>query len=197
MESWIDNFWFSHLVLPILIFFARILDVSIGTLRIILISKGYKRLAPLLGFFEVLIWILAISQIMQNLNNWTNYFAYAAGFATGNFIGMLLEEKIALGNHLVRIITDKEIQPLIQAFSEAGYGATVVSGKGKTGDVSVVFILFRRKNMAQIEEIIAQYAPNSFYTIEDIRHIRHGVFPSTSTKRPLFKSPFNRLRKGK
>lgn len=197
MEPWIDNFWFSHLVLPILIFFARILDVSIGTLRIILISKGYKLLAPLLGFFEVLIWILAISQIMQNLNNWTNYFAYAAGFATGNFIGMLLEEKIALGNHLVRIITDKEIQPLIQAFSEAGYGATVVSGKGKTGDVSIVFILFRRKNMAQIEEIIAHYAPNSFYTIEDIRHIRHGIFPSTSTNSPKFKSPFNRLRKGK
>ncbi|HON18666.1 MAG TPA: DUF2179 domain-containing protein [Salinivirgaceae bacterium] len=196
-ETIVDNFWFSHVVLPILIFFARILDVSIGTLRIILISKGHKRLAPLLGFFEVLIWIVAISQIMQNLNNWTNYFAYAAGFATGNYIGMLIEEKIALGNHILRIITEKDITVLIHDFQQAGYGTTIVEGHSSQGPVSLVFVLFQRKKMQEVEAIIAKNIPNSFYSIEDVRHIKYGIFPNTTTKQPKFKSPFNRLRKGK
>ena len=98
---------YTYLLLPLLIFCARIIDVSIGTLRIIFVSKGKRNIAPLLGFFEVLVWILAISEIMQNLNNWVCYVAYAAGFAAGNYVGMIIEEKLAIGILIIRIIIIK------------------------------------------------------------------------------------------
>ena len=103
LSSFFDSDFFSYAVLPILIFLARICDVSIGTMRIIFVSKGKKNIAPVLGFFEVLIWITAISKIMQNLDNYVNYIAYAGGFATGNFIGMLIEERLAMGILMIRV----------------------------------------------------------------------------------------------
>ena len=87
--SFFDSNLFIYVLLPLLIFMARICDVSIGTLRIIFVSKGKRNIAPVLGFFEVLIWITAISKIMENLDNYVNFVAYAAGFATGNFVGMM------------------------------------------------------------------------------------------------------------
>jgi uncharacterized protein YebE (UPF0316 family) len=101
--SFFNSNLFGYLILPLLIFFARICDVSIGTMRIIFVSKGKKNIAPLLGFFEVLIWIIVISKIMQNLNNYVNYVAYAAGFATGNLVGMIIEEKLAVGVQMIRV----------------------------------------------------------------------------------------------
>ncbi|MDX2414998.1 MAG: DUF5698 domain-containing protein, partial [Bacteroidales bacterium] len=106
--------WFDVVILPLLIFFARIMDVSIGTVRIILVSKGYKKLAPIAGFFEILIWIIAITRIVDNLDNWICYIAYALGFATGNYIGMIIEERLALGYETVRIITKREANNLVQ-----------------------------------------------------------------------------------
>src|SRR5512136_2996901 len=96
-NSFFNSDTFSYVIMPLLIFLARICDVSIGTMRIIFVSKGKKNIAPILGFFEVLIWITAISKIMQNLDDYINYVAYAAGFATGNLVGMILEEKLAMG----------------------------------------------------------------------------------------------------
>ena len=91
MEFLVPGTWiFTWVLLPILIFFARILDQSIGTMRLIFLSKGMKHIAPFLGFFEVIIWLLAIGQIMQHLDNWVCYVAYGAGFAMGNFIGITL-----------------------------------------------------------------------------------------------------------
>ena len=101
--SFFDSDLFSYVLMPLLIFLARICDVSIGTMRIIFVSKGKRNIAPILGFFEVLIWITAISKIMQNLDNYVNYIAYAAGFATGNFVGMIIEEKLAMGIQMIRV----------------------------------------------------------------------------------------------
>lgn len=98
----------AWVIIPLLILLARVLDVSIGTLRIILLGKGYKKLAPMLGFVESFVWILAVSQIMQNLNNLYYYVAYAGGFATGTYLGMVLEEKLSLGYVIVRVITHKD-----------------------------------------------------------------------------------------
>ncbi|MCF7794547.1 MAG: DUF5698 domain-containing protein [Candidatus Cloacimonetes bacterium] len=95
-------------ILPILIFISRIFDVSLGTLRIIFVNKGMRYLAPIIGFFEVLIWLIVISQVMQNMNSPINYIAYAAGFATGNYVGILIEQKLAMGITLIRIITRKK-----------------------------------------------------------------------------------------
>src|SRR4030065_1956471 len=120
--SFFDSNFFSYGILPLLIFLARICDVSIGTLRIIFVSKGKKNIAPFLGFFEVLIWIVAISKIMQNLDNYINYIAYAAGFATGNFVGMIIEEKLAMGIQMIRIFAYERGSELVQTLNSQGYG---------------------------------------------------------------------------
>ena len=109
-------------LIPLLIFLARVVDVAIGTLRIIFVSKGMKYLAPILGFFEVFIWLVAIGQIMQNLTNWVNYVAYSAGFATGNFIGMFIESKLAMGLVSLRIITERDAKPLIEDLRRENFG---------------------------------------------------------------------------
>ena len=109
--------WFTFVILPFLIFIARITDVSLGTLRIIFVSKGYKIIAPLIGFIEILIWIVAISKIIQNIDNWICYIAYAGGFAVGNYVGMRLEEKLAIGFELVRVITQKDASKHFQDYS--------------------------------------------------------------------------------
>ena len=159
------------LILPLLIFFARIFDVSIGTIRIIMVAKGYKYLAPLLGFFEVLIWIIAIGKIMQNLDRWYYYIFYSAGFAAGNYIGIILEEKIALGYVGVRIITKKPADILIDSMKKAGYGITTVPAEGATGLVHVIFTTIQRKKLRELRSMIREFNPKAFYTIEDIKTI--------------------------
>src|SRR5512136_1275959 len=112
-EAFVSTDLFTYVVLPILIFCARICDVSLGTIRVIFVSRGYRYLAPVLGFFEISIWLLAIGQIMRNLNNWTAYLAYAAGFALGTFVGITLEERLSIGMVIVRVITKRDCSPLI------------------------------------------------------------------------------------
>ena len=104
---------------------ARVIDVSLGTMRIIFVSKGNRVIAPFLGFFEVFIWIIAMGQIMSNLNNFACYFGYATGFALGNYVGLRLEEHLAMGNLLIRIISQKDGNVLIKNLSDNGYGATL------------------------------------------------------------------------
>jgi hypothetical protein len=108
MTTIIDPEVYAWVVLPILIFLARVIDVSLGTLRIIFIARGRRKLAPLLGFFEVLIWIVVVSQVMQNLHSPLSFIAYAAGFATGNYVGMWIEDKLAIGTLIVRVIVPQE-----------------------------------------------------------------------------------------
>jgi len=169
--------WYTYVILPALIFVARILDVSIGTIRIIIVSRGNRLLAPLLGFFEVLIWILAMGEILQNLDNWVCYIAYAGGFAAGKYIGMLLEERLAIGTLVFRIITQKDTTPLVSALYKEGYGVTEIDAKGKFSKVNVIYIILKRKKLQQVQSIIQQYNPSAFYTVEDIRNAQYGVFP--------------------
>ncbi|MBE0668290.1 MAG: DUF2179 domain-containing protein, partial [Bacteroidales bacterium] len=142
---------FTYVLIPLFIFFARIIDVSLGTLRIIFVTKGMSRIAPLIGFFEVLIWLLAISRIMQNLENWVCYVAYAAGFASGNLIGMLLEEKLAIGHEMIRVITRKDATTLINVLRETGHGVTWNGAQGVDGEVAVLYIIARR---SMIEDVL-------------------------------------------
>lgn len=181
---------YTYLVLPFFIFLARITDVALGTLRIIFISKGKKYLAPLLGFVEMIIWILAITRIFENLNNWACYFAFAAGFATGNFIGIVVEEKIALGVELIRIITRKEATDLINTLRERGYGITYITAEGSQGEVGIIYSVIKRSDLKEFVDFMNRYNPNAFYTIEDIRFVNKEVFrPSNSriSRRSLFR----------
>ena len=146
-----DSQWFAWLVIPLIIFIARILDVSISTLRIVYITRGKKNLAPILGFFEVLIWLLAISQIFKHLDNWACYFAWAAGFATGNYIGMVIEQKLAIGMQVIRIITSTNADNLINHLKAAQYALTLIDGQGSNGPVQIIFMLIKRKDFQRFD----------------------------------------------
>jgi uncharacterized protein YebE (UPF0316 family) len=175
--DFLDKPVFDYLLIPLLIFFLRICDVTLDTLRIIFISRGFKAVAPFVGFFEVLIWIIAISRIFENLNNWLCYIGYAAGFATGNFVGMLIDEKLAIGHEIIRVITKIEAVDLISALREKGYGVTSLKATGMHGDVGVIFMIINRKNLKEVTEIIKKYNPNAFYTIEDVNYVNRAADP--------------------
>ena len=168
---------FAYVILPVMIFCARICDVTMGTLRVIFISKGIRYLAPFIGFFEVIIWLLAIGQVMNNLTNVVSYVAYGAGFATGTYIGMYIEEKISLGLTSVRIITKEDPQELMQYLRSHNYGVTSVDGEGTTGRVRMVFTIIRRQDLAHVVGIIQQFHPNAFYSVEEVKSVTEGVFP--------------------
>jgi len=168
---------FAYVILPVMIFCARICDVTMGTLRVIFISKGIRYLAPFIGFFEVIIWLLAIGQVMNNLTNVVSYVAYGAGFATGTYIGMYIEEKISLGLTSVRIITKEDPQELMQYLRSHNYGVTSVDGEGTTGRVKMVFTIIRRQDLAHVVGIIQQFHPNAFYSVEEVKSVTEGVFP--------------------
>jgi uncharacterized protein YebE (UPF0316 family) len=189
---------FRWLVLPILIFLARVVDVSIGTMRIVYISRGKKYLAPVLGFFEILVWLLAIGQIFQNLSNIACYLAYAAGFASGNFVGMYIEHKLAIGMQVVRIITRREAWGLIDNLKDEGYGITVVNGQGTTGEVKVIFTIIKRKDFEKIVSIVRKHNPKAFFSVEDIRMANEGIYPDQlPASQRLFGGLFSFVRKGK
>lgn len=173
---------FTWLVIPLLIFVARILDVTLGTLRIIFLGRGKKFLAPAFGFFEVLIWLVAIRQIMQNLNNPVTYLAYAAGFAAGNFIGIYLESKLAIGTLIVRIITQRDAAELVNHLRAAGYGVTSLDAEGMSGQVKLIYTVIKRKCLPEVIENIKQFNPRSFVSVEEIQSASAGVFPTKGTQ---------------
>ncbi|NLN39420.1 MAG: DUF2179 domain-containing protein [Smithella sp.] len=164
-------------ILAAMIFLARICDVSLSTLRIIYTSRGIRFLAPVIGFFEVLVWLIAMSQIINNLTNPILYVAYAGGFAMGNFVGIFIEEKMAIGSVVIRIITQKDASNLIVLLKEAGFGITHIDAQGAMGMVKIIFTIVRRKDIKPVLNIVSRCNPMSFYTIEDVRGVRKGVFP--------------------
>ncbi|MEQ8525077.1 DUF2179 domain-containing protein [Gracilimonas sp.] len=177
-------------VLPILIFFARIADVSLGTLRITMVSRGYKWQSALLGFFEVLIWVIVVAQLLKNLNHWVNYIAYAAGFSAGTFIGLYIEDKMKVGTVLVRIITLNKSEELIEALKEAGIALTSIDAKGGFNDVKVIFTVMKRKKLNKVFNIVKDIDPEAFFSTEDVKysnkHHDHLVNPND-------RSPIDRL----
>lgn len=199
LESIFSSEIFRFVVLPLLIFLARALDVSLGTIRIVFVSKGLKYLAPVVGFFEVIIWLLAIRVIMHNLNNVACYIAYGAGFAMGTFIGIQIERKLAIGTSIIRVITQKDATELVSYLREKGYGVTCLDAQGKGGIVHVVYLIIRRCDFEIVVDTIQKYNPNAFYTVEDVNAVSKGTFLEKKHHfylRPL-RGPFRFGRKGK
>jgi len=191
MEIFESNLY-SYLILPILIFFARICDVTLGTLRIIFTSKGKKYIAPILGFFEIFIWILAITHIFKNLNNWACYIGYAGGFAMGNFVGIIVEERLAIGYELIRIITSKDAGDLISALRERGFGITSIRARGKKRDVGIIYSIIKRSYLKDFVSFMKKYKSSSLKTSvpfnRDVRtkyNFRLSVFVSGTLKTRL------------
>jgi uncharacterized protein YebE (UPF0316 family) len=181
--------WFDFLVVPLLIMMARVVDVSLDTIRVIMIAKGYRNKAPFIGFFQVLIWIITITRIMANLENWTAYIGYAGGFAIGTYVGMKLEEKLALGYELIRVITRTDATRLINELIEKGYHITFVDGEGRDGKVGILFIVERRKVIKDVIDVIKTLNPKAFYTIEDVSFVGGSNYlpPTRRQKRTRFR----------
>jgi len=178
--------FFAWVVLPLIIFISRLCDVTLATLRHIFVSKGFRKIVPFIGFFEVLIWLVAMRQVFNNLNNIACFIAWAGGFAMGTYCGMLIEEKLALGMQLIRIITDKDPGQMIQKFKDLKQGVTIIDAEGSQGRVKMVFTIFKRVNKKEIINIIEQHNEQAFYTIEDVKSSSHGIF-SDKYKTPFIK----------
>ena len=190
----ISDSLFDYLIMPLLIFLARVTDVSINTLRFMFMMNGKKNIVPILGFFEALIWLLAIGQIFQNVDNPLSYLAYAGGFATGTYVGMTLDEKLALGRVLVRVITPKPLPTLLEFMKERNYRFTNVGGEGRYGKVNLLFTVMKRD---QLQEFIAKVKATdekAFYTIESVKRVSEEELNIMEDK-PRFRSKlFSRAR---
>lgn len=169
--------------MPLLIILARIADQTIGTLRLVYLSKGYKVIAPVMGFFEVLIWIIVVSQIFQKLDNYFYYFAYAFGFALGNYIGLRLEERLSLGKVVIRVFPKTNTDEIVHELSERGFGLTIMDALGTRGPVKILFSIINRKNLDDFLVTVRKFDEQTFYTIEDVRTSAKGVFPSSEKNR--------------
>jgi len=172
-----SSVFLNYIIMPSLICLSRICDVTLGTMRIISVSKGMKSLATGLAFFEIMIWLFAIGQIMQNLTNFANYVAYATGFAIGNYVGICLEEKLSLGILMLRIITKKSAEDLIAFLKTAGYGITSMNADGAYGPVDIIFTIIKRREFNNVVKIIKKFNPNAVYTIEEVKFANKPPFP--------------------
>lgn len=165
----LNSDFFLWIAMPLFIFTARVIDVTLGTIRVIFISRGMKYYAPIIGFFEIIIWLLAISQIMQNLTEIHLFFAYAAGFSAGTFVGIYLEEKISLGTVFIQIISRKNTFAIIDGLRSKNFKATVIDAEGNSGKVKMILVITKRQNIRKVVNIIKAFNPKAFYAIEDIR----------------------------
>lgn len=158
----------------LLIFCLRIVDVSMGTVRTLMIVRGMRKWAVLIGFVEVTIWVVAISQVMSNLNNVWNILAYSSGFAAGTFVGMSLENRLALGDVDIHIVSPRKGAEVAATVRRAGYGATELPAIGHSGPVSLIGVVVPRKRKPAVLALITEVDPTAFITVDDMRHVDRG-----------------------
>lgn len=187
----------NYVVVPLLIFAARVVDVSMGTMRIILVAKSHKFMAATIGFFEALIWAFAIIQLLENLTNPVTYIAYALGFAAGTYVGVVIEEKIAIGNMLIQVITKEEPKDLEEALRNAKFRHTSLEADSNEGRVNIVYIIATRKNYRRISSLIKMYNPKAFFSVEDINIVQQEIenvitVGKTDELLSIFKKAFKR-----
>jgi len=165
------------------IFVAEMAVVTLSTLRVIFIARGMRRLAPVLGFFEVTTWLFAIGEVMKNLADFRCSLAFAGGFTAGSFLGILIEQKLALGSVVVRTITHKASEPLVRSLRAANFGVTCLAGEGATGPVQVVLTVVPRRELAAVVGLIKQFDPGAFYSIDALQSTSSGVAPPAPPRR--------------
>ncbi|WP_183108726.1 DUF2179 domain-containing protein [Thermohalobacter berrensis] len=164
------------------IFFARITDVSLATMRMLMIVKGKRTQAALIGFFEVIIYITALGKVVSGLSDIGNLLAYALGFASGNYVGSYIEEKIALGNLTAQIVVNEGTYDLTEKLRKYGFGVTILEGQGKDGIRNILNITLKRKDLNKLHEIIEGYDDKIFITVSETRYIKGGYFSKIKKK---------------
>lgn len=172
--------WF----VPILIFCARIFDVSIGTTRMIFVINGHRWIAAVLGFFEVLVWALAIGGVVKYLGEWTALVSYAGGFACGTLVGMTIEDRIAVGYRTIRVLNSDSSINVSASLRARDYRVTRVEASGKNGPVEMAFLVVRRRALARTLRILDEVAPEAFVTIDRTDRASGQCFREVRSVRP-------------
>lgn len=170
----------QDLVIAILIFLGGLLYISLDTLRILFVNRGLRMLATLLGFLEVIVFLLAVSQVLSGPLSLLRMLAYAGGFAAGTLIGMLIESRMAMGHLLARVITQVDAEELALALRNRKFGITTIAAQGLDGDVRILFAVISRKAMEDFIATVQEFNPNAFVTFEDVRSVRAGYVPPPS-----------------
>jgi len=159
---------------PLLIFALRLVDVSLGTIRVVLAVRGMKVVAPLIGFFEISIWVVAVGTAIRFLDSPLHVVGYAAGFAAGTMMGLWIEEKMAFGMAVIRVMSRTATDGIVDAVRGRGFGATVFGGKGREGEVQMVYAALKRRHLPVFMEEVRAVDPGAFVTIEEPRAIHRG-----------------------
>ena len=173
MEAFLSlNIWLGGLI----IFLMRLVSVSMDTLRFMLVIRGKRALAWVLGFIESTMYVLVIGSVLSNIDNIINVVAYAAGFATGNVIGMAIEKRLAIGFAHIKVVSKAKGTEIADALRESDYAVTEIAARGKDGMVSLLDINVRRKLIKNAEALILAADPEAFITVEDITPVRSGYW---------------------
>jgi len=163
---------------PLLIFFMRIADVSLATVRMLMIMRNHKFLAPIIGLFEVLIWLFAAGVAIQHLESPWHVLGYAGGFAAGNFVGLWMEGRLALGLSAMQVFTPSHGKEVAQALRGVGHGVTQFTGTGRDGPVEVVYSVVKRKDVRKAMQTVHSLDGDAFVTMGEISAIHYGwMFP--------------------
>ncbi len=170
-------------MLPLVIFIAEMMVVTLATIRIIFVARGKRMLAAILGFFEISIWLFAIGHVMSNLSNPLCTIAFATGFTLGNYLGITLENKLAIGTLGVSIFARGDAEPLLKMLRENGFGATRVQAEGSTGPVQVVTTIIPRRERGRVERLISRVAPGQFFVVDEVQDTVRGIFPASRLHR--------------
>jgi uncharacterized protein YebE (UPF0316 family) len=159
---------------PLVIFGLRIIDVSMATLRMLLSVRGQRLLVPIIGFFEVMLWLFAAGNAIRFLDSPLHVIGYAGGFAMGTVVGLWVEEKLAFGLATIRVISSRPAGKLAAALRDVGHGATEFAAAGREGPVEVVYTVSRRAEIRQILRIIDEWDSSAFVTVEEPRSVHRG-----------------------
>ncbi|MEW6524886.1 MAG: DUF2179 domain-containing protein [Bacillota bacterium] len=165
-----------------IIFAARVADVTLGTLRVLMVVRGRRFQAAAIGFFEVTIFLGALSMVVRDLDNPVKVLAYALGFATGNILGSIIEERLALGYMTTQIICRRHDVNLDEILRGQGFGVTVLQGQGREGPRKILLVTVERKALAKLHRCIEEHDPGAFFTVLETRNIHGGVFQSRKGK---------------
>ncbi|MGQ9788658.1 MAG: DUF2179 domain-containing protein [Candidatus Hadarchaeaceae archaeon] len=168
----------------LLIFLARLTDVSMGTLRTILLIRGRRGIAAFSAFFEIMVWVLAVSRVITQLDRWYYLIAFAFGFASGNYLGSYMEEKIAMGYCFAYVVPSQKQTKLAEILRKKGFGVTLVKGEGLKGTEFVYNIVLRRRDTHRLLKILEAEDKSAFYTIMDV-HALHGGYMRGANKRKI------------
>jgi uncharacterized protein YebE (UPF0316 family) len=158
------------------IFGLRVTDMTLDTLRVLFVMRGRKAIAWILGFFQALVFVIAITSVLRDLTNPLNIIGYAAGFASGVVVGMMIEERLAVGHVHMRIISSRLGTGIAEKLREEGYAVTEVPARGKDGMVTMLNCSVRRKDIHQVQIMVNQVDQDAFITSEEIRPVRRGFW---------------------